>query len=90
MQILAASGCTIEENMDYTGNDMTFSVVESIQHCANFAQQDKDKGTMGTLGWVFYPDTGHCRPQRTLVGNSDSQAVSGTVECGKGKFLGRG
>ena len=67
MQILAASGCTIEENMDYTGNDMTFSVVESIQHCANFAQQDKDKGTMGTLGWVFYPDNGHCRPQKTLV-----------------------
>ena len=86
MQILAASGCTIEDNMDYTGNDMTFSVVESIQHCANFAQQDKDKGTMGTLGWVFYPDNGHCRPQKTLVGNSNSRAVSGTLDCGKGKL----
>ena len=61
-------------------------MVGSIQECANFASQDEAKGTMGTLGWVFYPDSGHCRPQKTLVGNSNSQAVSGTLDCGKGKF----
>ena len=86
MQILAASGCIIEDNISYGGNDLTFSVVESIQECANFASQDEAKGTMGTLGWVFYPDSGHCRPQKTLVGNSNSRAVSGTLDCGKGKL----
>ena len=86
MQILAASGCIIEEDVNYYGNDMTFTVVQSIQECANFARRDVDKGTMGTLGWVFYPDNGHCRPQQTLVGNSNSRAVSGTLDCGKGKF----
>ena len=59
MQILAASGCIIEDNISYAGNDLTFSVVESIQECANFASQDEAKGTMGTLGWVFYPDSGN-------------------------------
>ena len=86
MQILAASGCIIEDNISYGGNDLTYSVVESIQECANFASQDEAKGTMGTLGWVFYPDSGNCRPQKTVVGNSNSQAVSGTLDCGKGKF----
>ena len=85
MLILAASGCNIEEDIDYGGNDMTYCEVKSVQKCANFARQSADKGTMGTLGWVFYPDNGHCRPQQTLVGNSRSGAVSGTVECG-GKF----
>ena len=86
MQILAASGCIIEEDVNYYGNDMTFTVVQSIQECANFARRDVDKGTTGTLGWGFYPDNGHCRPQQTLVGNSNSRAVSGTLDCGKGKF----
>ena len=86
MQILAASGCIMEEDVNYYGNDMTFTVVQSIQECADFARRDVDKGAMGTLGWVFYPDNGHCRPQQTLVGNSNSRAVSGTIECGKGKF----
>ena len=66
---------------------MFFSVVPSIQDCATFARRDVEKGTMGTVGWVFYPDTGHCRPQRTLVVSSNPEAVSGTVECGKGKFI---
>ena len=87
MQILASSGCTIEENIGYAGNDMTFIEVETLQDCADFALQDEEKGTMATLGWVFFPDNGQCRPQKTLVGNSNSQAVSGTLDCGKGKFM---
>ena len=74
------SGCTIEEETDYGGNDIIDKVMESYQACADFC-----KTIAGAPFWTWNMGSKRCYVKSSSSGRrSHIEAVSGNRACGAG------
>ena len=75
------SGCIIEEDISYDGNDIIDKVMESQQDCADFS-----KTIMGGNFWTWNSGDKRCWVKTTSAGwRSKGGRVSGNRACGSGE-----
>ena len=75
-----SSGCVIEKNIDYRGNEKgARAKVENQEACAKLSFS-RD----GALYWTYQPSTKLCWPKTSKAGRvAMENVVSGNNECGK-------
>jgi len=73
-----ATGCNIEVNIDYFGNDVAPPVRSTgMQDCANICSD-----TLGCLFWTYRKSDGTCHTKYSKAGRkSEDNAISGNLAC---------
>ena len=77
------TGCIIEEDISYDGNDIIDKVMESQQDCADFS-----KTIMGGNFWTWNSGDKRCWVKTSSAGwRSRGNRVSGNRACGSGVLI---